>query len=386
MKKAKEKVKAKKINSRKVVKKKAVKKPPAAIKKVAGKVRKVRKTTKKTKARAISGLVLGKHRANPIIAPRRENGWEAWQTFNPGAILLDDAVHFLYRAIGEDGISRLGYAASKDGFHVNKRFATPAYEHRVDARSFNIFSYSSGGSWGGAEDPRLVRVGDEDVLYMTYTACNGDLRVGLASIRVEDFLNGKWWWRPPVLISPPGEVHKNWVIFPEKISGKYAILHSINPKVSVEYLDSLNFDGKTHLQSYHGGNKPRAGSWDKWVRGPGAVPIKTKYGWLVFYHAMDDDWSKYKVGAMMLDLKDPTRVLARATEPVLEPSEQYENNGFKGGVVYVSGAVVKGGHVLVYYGGADSHVCVAHANFKEFVEALRKEKLPKLKREAVKKK
>lgn len=375
-----EKAKKKKIVLQKTVNKTRVYKKAArkAIKKV---TRKARKTKKET----VSELALNKHLDNPIIGPRQENDWEAWQTFNPGAILLGDTIHFLYRAIGKDGISRLGYASSVDGFCIDKRPAAPAYEHQVSERSFNVFSYFSGGSWGGAEDPRIVRVGDEDILYMTYTACDGDLRVGLTSIRMEDFLNGKWKWQPPVLISPPGEVHKNWVIFPEKINGKYAILHSINPKVSVEYFDSLNFDGLTHLRSYRG-DKPRAGAWDKWVRGVGAVPIKTKYGWLVFYHAMDNDWSKYKVGAMLLDLHDPTKVLARATEPVLEPSEHYENNGFKCGVVYVSGAVVKDGQLLVYYGGADSCVCAAHVNLDEFVEALKKEKQPKLKEKTAKRK
>jgi len=338
----------------------------------------------RTKAGTVSALVLKRHPTNPILGPRQENGWEAWQTFNPGVILLDDAVHFLYRAIGEDGISRLGYASSKDGFSIGERLSYPVYEHQVQKRSFNVFSYCSGGSWGGAEDPRVVRVGEEDVLYMTYTVCSGDLRVALTSIRVDDFLRKRWRWRPPVLISPPGEVHKNWVIFPEKINGQYAILHSINPEVSVAYFDDLNFDGLTYIKSYYGG-EPRTRCWDKWVRGVGAVPIKTDYGWLTFYHAMDNDWSKYKVGAMLLDLNDPTRVLVRATEPVLEPNERYENDGFKAGVVYVSGAVVKDGQLLVYYGSADNYVCVAHANFYEFLEALKKEKRPKLKGGAVKK-
>ncbi|MDO8504419.1 MAG: glycosidase [Candidatus Liptonbacteria bacterium] len=369
-------VKAKKAKIKKAVKKTSVvKKAKKTLKRVAKKVvRKVGKTGEKV----VSVLTLRKHHNNPIIGPRKEIAWEAWQTFNPGVILLEKNVHFLYRAIGEDGLSRLGYAFSKDGFNVNQRFPIPAYEHQIRERTFNVYSYCSGGSWGGAEDPRIVRVGKEDVLYMTYTACNGDLRVGLTSIRMEDFLKRKWKkWKPPVLISQPGEVHKNWVIFPEKINGKYAILHSINPGISVAYLDSLDLDGNTFIESCHGG-KPRTGCWDKWVRGAGAVPIKTKYGWLVFYHAMDNDWSKYKVGAMLLDLNDPTKVLARATEPVLEPSEEYENNGFKPGVVYVSGAVVKDGQLLVYYGGADSYVCVAHADFNEFLEALKNENKPKL--------
>lgn len=334
--------------------------------------------TKKTKA-----IILTRSLKNPIIAPNKANGWEAWQTFNPGVVLLDDKVHFLYRAIGEDGVSRLGYAVSSDGLTIDERLPHPAYEHKTKEKVFTVFSYLSGGSWGGAEDPRLVRVENEDILYMTYTACDGGLCVGLTAIKVDDFLNKKWRWKPPVLISPPGEVHKNWLIFPEKINGQYAIIHSLKPDIQIEYVDSLDFDGNTYIKSScHGG--PRKGCWDKWVRGAGAPPIKTKYGWLLFYHAMDNDWSKYKVGAMLLDLHDPTKILRRAKEPVLEPEEFYENSGVKPGIVYVSGAVVKDESLLVYYGGADNYVCVAHANLNKFLAALIKDGRPKLKLKTLK--
>lgn len=328
-------------------------------------------------------LSFEKIKENPIIAPKPENNWEAWQTFNPGVILIDSKVHFLYRAIGEDGISRLGYAISSDGFHIDERLSYPVYEHKIKERIFYIFSYLSGGSFGGAEDPRLVRVDDEDVLYMTYTACDDGLRVALTSIKVEDFLNKRWKWKKPVLISPPSEVHKNWSIFPEKINGKYAILHSIKPNIQIEYVDSLEFDGTTYIKSIHDGG-PRKRCWDKWLRGAGAPSLKTKYGWLLFYHAMDNDWSKYKVGVMLLDLKDPTKILHRAKKPVLEPEEFYENNGYKPGIVYVSGAVVKNGNLLVYYGGADNYVGIAYANLDEFLEALRKESKPRFKLKTLK--
>lgn len=355
----------------------------------------VRRKAPRKRSKKISDFLLIKPPENSIIKPKTENEWEAWQTFNPGVILLEDRVHFLYRAIGQDGISRLGYAASSEGFSVDKRLPYPVYEHRVThstgsgqaRREFNVYSYFSGGSWGGTEDPRIVRVDEEENLYMTYTACDNGLRVALISIKLKDFLNKKWRWKPPVLISPPGEVHKNWVIFPEKINGKYAILHSINPEISIDYLDSLEqFDGATFIKSYYNGEL-RKNCWDGWVRGVGPVPLKTKHGWLIFYHAMHaNDFSKYKVGAMLLDLNDPTKVLVRSPEPVLKPDQLCENNGFKAGVVYASGAVVKDGNLLVYYGGADSYVCVAYANFEEFVETLRKAMKPKLQQKTFRKK
>lgn len=361
--------------------KKIIKKPKKSVKVKIGLKKKVQKKVKQL----TNQIVLAKAEQNPIISPRSENDWEIWQTFNPGVILLDGKVHLLYRAIGQDGISRLGYAVSSDGFNIDERLPHPVYEHKTRERVFIIYSYFSGGSFGGAEDPRLTRVDDENVLYMTYTACDNGLRVGLTSIKVDDFLNKKWQWRPPTLISPPGEVHKNWLIFPEKINGRYAILHSIKPNIQIEYIDRLEFDDTDYVESFHGG-APNKNCWDKWLRGAGAPPLKTKDGWLLFYHAMDNDWSKYKVGAMLLDLKDPTKILYRSKEPVLVPEESYENNGYKPGVVYVSGAVVKDENLLVYYGCSDSYVGVAYANLDEFLEALKKETKPKLKLKALKKK
>jgi predicted GH43/DUF377 family glycosyl hydrolase len=343
-----------------------------------------KKVSKKKQPKALN---LIRAEENPIISPKPENNWEAWQTFNPGVILLENKIHFLYRAIGEDGISRLGYAASDDGFYIRERLPYPVYEHLIKGRVFNIFSYFSGGSWGGAEDPRVVRVNDEDTLYMTYTACDNELGVALTSIKIADFLNKKWRWKTPKLISKPGEVHKNWVIFPEKINNQYAILHSICPEISIAYRDNLKFREGEYIESYYDGNMRRKCCWDNWLRGAGAPPIKTRAGWLLFYQAMDEnDPGKYKVGVMLLDLDDPTKILYRADEPVLEPEEDYENNGFKAGVVYVTGAVVKNGELLVYYGASDSYIGVARANLEEFLKALTKKVKPKLKSRALKKK
>jgi len=354
--------------------------------------KKTKGESKKRKGKKISPLILAKPLKGPIISPKTENNWEAWQTFNPGVILLKDKVHFLYRAIGEDGISRLGYAVSGDGFKIDERLAQPAYEHPLtnnhSFNSFNLFSLASGGSFGGCEDPRPVRVNKEDTLYMTYTAADQGLKVGLTSIKVNDFLNKKWQWKKAVFISPPDQVHKNWVIFPEKIKGRYAILHTLNPQISIDFFDSLEFDGQTYINSHYD-PEPKAGHWN-WegrIRGVGPPPIKTKQGWLIFYHGEDrGDPGKYKLGAMLLDLEKPTKVLCCSKQPILEPSELYENDGFKTDVIYASGAVVKDSNLLVYYGGADSWVCVAYADFEEFLAALRKETKPKFKLKTLKKK
>lgn len=309
---------------------------------------------------------------NPVIEPKSQHRWESSQTFNPGAVLLEGKVHLLYRAIGDDGISRFGYAASEGGFTIEERLEYPVYEHGIVSSVFSNYSYASGGSYGGAEDPRIVHVDGDDVLYMTYTACDAGLRMALTTIKIEDFLNKNWKWSNPVLISPPGQVHKNWVIFPEKINGCYAVLHCMNPQLLISYHESLDIEPEDYLNSYtnHSSNN-RKYSWDNLVRGAGAPPVKTDMGWLLFYHAMTkNEYGKYKVGAMLLDLEDPSIVVHRSATPVLEPASVYENSGFKPGVVYLTGVVVKDGELMLYYGASDSYVCVASCGLEKMLDSL----------------
>jgi len=327
--------------------------------------------------------LLIKPKDNLIMMPIADHDWEAWQVFNPGVIVLEDRIHFIYRAICFDGISRFGYASSSDGFLIDERLPYPVYEHPSLNSGLNYYSFGSGGSFGGAEDARLTRVDNEDNIFMTYTACDEGLRVALTSIKVNDFLKKNWQWEKPVLISPPGEVHKNWVIFPEKINGQYAILHSLRPRVLIAYRDNLNFQKGEYINSFYDGYNEETG-WEIRIRGAGAPPIKTKYGWLVFYHANDkSETNKYKVGAMLLDLMNPETILMRSSRPILEPDEPFQSNGFKPGIVYVSGAVVKNETLFIYYGVADNYICVAWANFDEFLNDLVQQAKPKLKQKVI---
>ncbi len=325
--------------------------------------------------------VLKRSIKNPIISPAPHNAWEVEGTFNPGAFADEQGrVHLLYRAIGSDGISRVGYARSTDGVHFNYRYPYPVFEPSLASKrtlraaaslAYNPAMYTSGGGWGGAEDPRVVRIGD--TIYMMYVAFEGwdSVRIALTSISVDDFMHERWSWKPPVLISAPGTVNKNWLLFPEKINGKYVILHSIAPQVAVEYIESLDsFTGATFIKSLRkGGPQPgREGKWDGLLRGAGAPPLKTRLGWLLLYHALDvADPGRYKLGAMILDVNDPTKVLYRSAAPILSPDEVYENNG-KPGIVYASGAVIRGDDVYVYYGGADRVVCVATAPLADLLD------------------
>lgn len=348
-----------------------------------------KKVVKRT-VRKVTVLDLQRSIKNPIIEPTSHSHyWESKATFNPTAICHDGKVHILYRAIGDSDNSVLGYAGSSDGFTISDNFPTPAYFHfihRKSDRSLPSISYSSGGGWGGGcEDPRMTLFGDK--IYILYTAFDGwgSVRIALSSISLEDFISKKWNWKEPVLISPPGQIHKNWVLFPEKIKGKYAILHAISPKIMIDYFKSLDeLDGDNFIHSVHQ-SSPLWQARDRLVRGVGPAPIKTKYGWLVLYHKMDrHETHRYKLWAMILDAEDPTRILYNSSRAILEPDEWYENEGYKGGVVYSCGAIVKDGKLFVYYGGADKFSCVATADLEKFLKELMHASASKLESKKIK--
>ncbi|MES2314986.1 MAG: hypothetical protein V4524_03590 [Patescibacteria group bacterium] len=334
-------------------------------------------------------LSLNRSHKNPIVKPHPHHEWELHGTFNPGAIVDDTGtVHLFYRAIGADGMSRVGHASSIDGIHFDNRSLYPIYEPRpglgipdpakmLGPKRYEPLVYTSGGSWGGTEDPRAVRIGDR--VYMIFLAFSGwdDMRIAVTSISVKDLKKRRWNWKKATFLSPAKSRNKNWVLFPEKINGKFAVLHGISPRIMIDYIDSLDsIAGVKPIQSSrdHGGygytDPNREKFWDNRVRGVGAPPIKTKYGWLTLYHGIDNrEPHKYKVGAMLLDLNDPTKILYRSPNPILEPEMHYENDG-KPGIVYASGAVVKDGRLLVYYGGGDKYVCVAEMPLNDLLEWL----------------
>lgn len=314
-----------------------------------------------------------KHVRNPIITPVLKHIWEANATFNTAAVYIKDKVHFVYRAMGHNNTSVLGYASSSDGINIDERFEEPIY---VPTEPFECpgkvpnINYMSGGGYGGCEDPRITKI--DDTLYMTYVAYNGidPPRIALTSIKIKDFLEKNWKWAKPKIISAPGIVDKNCVIFPEKINGKFVIIHRVFPNILIDIVGNLDF--KDFFLTGNYSIPPRPNSWDSRKLGAGAPPLKTKDGWLLIYQAVDDkDPGRYKIGAMLLDLNDPTKIICRPHFPVLEPTEWYENEGFKGGVAYPCGAVIKDNQLFVYYGGADTVICAATANLDDFLYKLK---------------
>lgn len=319
------------------------------------------------------GPRLTKHTQNPIITPVLKHIWEANATFNTAAIYEAGKVHFVYRAMGPHNTSVLGYASSTDGIAIDERLNKPIYlptEPFEYPGKIPSIPYMSGGGYGGCEDPRLTRI--DDRLYMTYVAYNGSdpPRIALTSIHMNDFVNKCWNWEKPKIISSPNIVNKNCVLFPDKINGKYVFMHRIFPDILIDFVDDLSFKN-TYLTGQFS-ISPRYDSWDSRKLGAGAPPIRTKDGWLLIYQAVDEkDAGRYKIGAMLLDLNNPAKVLYRPHTPILEPTEWYENEGFKAGVTYPCGAVVIKDRLLVYYGGADTVICAASTQLDAFLHQIK---------------
>jgi predicted GH43/DUF377 family glycosyl hydrolase len=324
-------------------------------------------------------FLLNKLAANPIIKPIVDHFWESRAVFNPGAVVAEGRVHMLYRAIGNEDVSVLGYASSEDGINFDERLDEPAYIPTQSFESSSPYSggaayspfASGGGCSGGCEDPRLTKIGDK--IYITYVAYKGwsEPRVALSSIDVKDFVSHNWNWQKPVLISRPGQVNKNACLLPEKINGKFVMFHRIFPHILVDYLDDLDFDGETKWLVGHDKISPRRGFWDSRKVGVGATPLDTPQGWLLIYQAVgDQDSGRYKMGAMLLDKKNPAKVLHRSVKPILEPTEWYENEGFKAGVAYPCGSAIVNNTLNVYYGGADMVTCIATAPLDDFMDHL----------------
>lgn len=319
---------------------------------------------------------LEKHDKNPIITPVMHHLWQKDATFNPAAVHDGEKFHFIYRAMGPENTSVLGHAESENGTEITYRSDKPVY---VPRKSFEIPGgspkawFMSGGGYGGCEDPRVTYIEEDKRFYLTYIAYNGAdaPRVALSSISEEDFKSKNWDWMSPKIISKPHEVNKNAVIFPEKIGGKYVVMHRVFPNILVDLLDDLDFNNPRYLKGEFK-IPPTADGWDSRKVGAGPPPIKTPDGWLLIYHAVDDkNDSQYKIGAMLLDLNEPWKVLYRTQQPILEPDQWYENNGFKAGVAYPCGAVLNNNRLFVYYGGADKFICVASKNIDEFLRELK---------------
>lgn len=289
---------------------------------------------------------------SPILTPRG-SGFESAGTFNPAVIQRGNQIVMLYRAQDQNGVSRIGYAASNDGIRFTRE-AKP------------VFSPGAPYESAGVEDPRLVEIGGS--YYLTYTAYNRtDAQLCLA--KSDDLRQ----WKRLGIIMPANRgrwnVHwtKSGAVLPEKINGHYwmyfmgdaAGANGAN-QMGVAYSDDLVHwtEPLEHPVLGH-----RAGMFDSKVVEPGPPPVMTSRGILLLYNGADNQLI-YRTGWALFDKTNPSRVIARAMAPVFQPKEDWEIHGQVPNVVFVEGLIREPKRWLLYYGAGDRNVGVASTHFE----------------------
>lgn len=214
----------------------------------------------------------------------------------------------------------------------------------------------------GVEDCRVTALADGRFV-LAYTAVSADgYGVGVKVTRdweaFEDF----------GMVLPPA--NKDAAVFGETLGGKYWCLHRPSGVVvGGHYIWASSSPDLRHWGGHACVARVRPGGWDSARVGAGAAPIRTPRGWLVIYHGADEA-SRYRLGALLLDLENPARVLGRSAEPIMEPRTDYEERGFFGGVVFTNGHLVEGDRVTVYYGASDSVIGGAEFSLGEILGSL----------------
>lgn len=316
----------------------------------------------------------------PILSPQGTD-WESAGTFNPAVTYIpmfreysagrphgfsQAKVVMLYRAQDAIGISRLGYAESKDGIHFTRR-AEPVLSPEADYEKD-----------GGVEDPRLQKFGD--TFYLTYTGYNKkDAQLCLATST--DLIH--WKRQGVILPAYKGNWNVGWTksgaIVPEKIGGKYWMYWL---GTAADKTDQMGLSYSGDLLHWTEATKApvlprRAGKFDSRVVEPGPPPILTQRGIMLIYNGADDHLV-YRTGVAIFDRKDPRKVLYRSEEPLFAPEKEWEKVGQVPNVVFVEGLVpdeerfpgnsadlkTARKSLLFYYGGADKYIGVAEADLK----------------------
>jgi predicted GH43/DUF377 family glycosyl hydrolase len=292
--------------------------------------------------------LLTRHPANPILLPDPHSDWESANVFNASVIHDNGLFHMHYRAQGLDWISRIGYAVSQDGVQWNRlRRPVLAPEGLREAR--------------GVEDPRVTRL--DDMFYMAYTAYGRSAAAGFdITPMFARSRNLVAWERLGPLVT--GEDNKDHLLFPRRINGRYVALHRRPPQVWLAESDDLLTWPAEHMRPIFG-PRPDNG-WDEKRVGGNGVPIETEAGWLMLYHAYNNQ-HEYRMGVALLDRDDPGQVLRRPRDFIFEPEELWELRGDVPNVVFSCANPVVAGQVYVYYGAADHVIGLATCRLEELL-------------------
>lgn len=334
-------------------------------------------------------IKLKRYEGNPIISPVESHSWESIVASNPGAWYDEDKreVILLYRASGRDAefSVHFGMAISKNGYDFERVSDQPVFSPSKD-----------GFDAGCVEDPRIVKFGD--YYYITYASRpfppgeywlpaeerryhwptfpeefplflrNNHTTTGLLLTRdFKTFIRAGRITRSEV-------DDRDVILFPEKVKGEFVMLHRPMNWTGEHYgteHPGIWISNSEDVMSWRSSRLLATAKYDWELKiGGSTPPLKTEHGWLTLYHAVGAD-RHYRVGALLLDLENPSRVLHRSPDWLLQPEEKFELEGYYPGVVFPCGNVVIDDTLFVYYGGADKYCGLATCSMSELVDALR---------------
>lgn len=336
-------------------------------------------------------LKIHKCSQNPVVQPG-DLPWRMAATMNPAVIYENGKFTMFERAAGSIHPFQcfLGKLESEDGIN---------WKHTSDQPA--ISGEMVGFKYGSIQDPRIVKIDDDYLMTFAFRPFSYDTNT--TGVGVPKSFQHKYpgfsgetkdnQSRSGILRSKDmktwefvgwvtqGEIDdRNNILFPEKINGKYALLRrpsgfvdtavkfKENPGIKISYSEDLKSwsEPQTVIMPAY--------EWEGNRIGGSTPPIRTKYGWLTTYHGVENENLElnrvcYRMSAMMLDINDPTKVIARCEKPLMEPEHYYEKVGvYIPNVIFPTGAVNVNGLLHIYYGCCDTAIGLATVDLEEFTE------------------
>mgnify|MGYP002480972776 FL=1 len=346
-----------------------------------------------------------RHPENPIVVPGLYD-WRRAVTFNPGVLLDDDGRFYLYeRTAGQFRPFHcyIGMMESDDGVHFVHTSPEPVFTPEM-----------AGSMYGSVQDPRVAKM--DGRYYMTYAFrpyawSSHPTGVGVPESHESEFpgveraapdttggsanvqgarpdnmtrsgiavSDDRVHWKHLSWVTTPDIDDRDVILFPEKIGGRYAVLRRPLSYVGPEYGTTGPSMWLSYSDDLHDWTDPvlvakAEFAWEDNRIGGSPPPIRTDAGWLVLYHGVQTidarvKHVRYRLGGMLLDLEDPTRVLARTAEALMEPEAYYERFGaYIPDVIFPTANVVKDGTLYLYYGVCDTAIALATAPLDAVVE------------------
>jgi len=298
---------------------------------------------------------------NPLLIPDKNHDWESSAVFNASVVEYNNKYFMVYRAFDSNGRSSIGLASGEtpDTFSNRSQFIKPEFPWENS----------------GCEDPRITKLDGQ--FFISYTAISTwpptaeGIKVGLAITSDFSKIDEK---HPLTTFNS-----KALGFFPEKINGKYAAILAANTDKPPAKIGVALFDKKEDIWSEE--------YWNNWYAHleenslninvndrdhieVGASPIKVNGGWLLIYSYIENYFSDAKgwtIQALLLDHKDPLKIIGKSQEPLLYPNEDYEIYGNVYNLIFPSGALLSNDVLYVYYGGADTVICAACCNINDLL-------------------